>query len=159
MSKSCFLLAAVFLLSLVGCESANDGSATFYQARQRLMRGEFAEADKQFTQFQSDHPTHSLASRAAFLQAKAQLGLGNLKLAESGFQETIRKYPQSEEAHKSRYKIALIALLRGQRADAAAKFQQIVDRKSGTLVPEAAAMLRMLQLEQKQPLPALPDEP
>ena len=158
MSRSCFLLTAIFLLSVVGCESANDGSAMFYQVRQQLMRGEFAEADKQFTQFQSDHPTHSFASRAAFLQAKAQLGLGNLQQAEECFQETIRKHPQSEEAHKSRYKLALIALLRGQRGDAAAKFQQIVDRRSGTLVPEAAAMLRMLQMEKKQPLPAVPDE-
>ncbi len=146
------------MLSVIGCESANDESAMFHQGRQRLMRGEFAQADEQLSKFQSDHPTHSLASRAAFLRAKAQLGLGNLQQAEEGFQETIRKHPHSEEAHKSRYKLALIALLRGQRGDAAEKFQQIVDRKSGTLVPEAAAMLRMLQMEQKQPLPAEPDE-
>lgn len=151
--------AAASLMAVVGCQRASDGSTEFRQARERLMHGEFAQAKTEMAEFRANYPTHPFASRAAFLQAKAELGLGNLHQAEQDFQATINQYPNTEEAHKSRYKLAMIALLRGDRQKAAEGFQQIADRKSGTLVPEAVAMLRMLRGDEKLPLPDPQDEP
>lgn len=151
--------AAALLMAVVGCQRAGDGYTQFHQAREKLMHGEFAKAKSEMAEFQANYPTHPFSSRAAFLQAKAELGLGNLDLAEQEFLATINQYPNTEEAHKSRYKLAMIALLRGDRQEAGEGFQQIVDSKSGILVPEAVAMLRMLQDDEKRPLPDQQDEP
>ena len=72
------------------------------------------------------------------------IGLGDLNQAATLFQETIRLYPDSEEAHKSRYKLAVIKQLQGDQVAARKAFQDVIDRSAGTLVPEANAMLRML---------------
>lgn len=143
------LLVGLCLAS--GCD-AQQTSQEFHEGRSQLMRGELQKADVTLSRFATSHPTHKLASRAAFLQGKAQLGLGNYGKAQQCFETTIKRYPKSDEAHKSRYKLAMLELFRGNRDAALQKFQALVDKPSGTLVPESQAMVRMLSA----PLPAAP---
>ena len=136
----------LILIFMAGCES-RQASTGFHEGRALLMRGQLERADRMLAQFQKANPTHQLCSRALFLRGKAQLGLGDFDLATAHFLATIKKYPQSEEAHKAKYKLAVLEMLNGNREQAVRQFQEIADNPDGTLVAEAAAMARWLSKE------------
>ena len=116
----------------------------FTAGRQALMRGEYTDAIDKLGHYLQQHPNGRLASRASFLTAKAHLGLGDIELARQNFMHTIQAHGDSEEAHKSRYKLAMLSLIEGDHAAARQRFEELVANPSGTLVPEASAMLRFL---------------
>lgn len=139
-SISCLVL----LIALVGCDSNKQPDPRFTAGRQSLMSGHYKSAIEKLQGYLKEKPDGGLASRASFLIAKAQLGLGDNNAAREQFERTIRKYGDSEEAHKSRYKLAMLSLIEGDHADARKRFKALVEKPSGTLAPEATAMLRFL---------------
>lgn len=142
-----FMVICVVLSTTLGCESNGAAGIEFNDGRSALMKGQYELAEKRLSAFTTNRSSHPLGSRAWFLRAKAQVGIGDLDQASSLFQETIRRFPASEEAHKSRYKLAYIKLLQGDQVGARQAFQEVIDRSPGTLVPEANAMVRMLSQE------------
>lgn len=153
--------ASVLLIALIitGCENNRKSDPQFTAGRQALMRGQYEPAIENFQEYLSQHPDGRLASRASFLTAKAQLGVGNNQAARKQFELTLEKYGHSEEAHKSRYKLAMLSLIEGDHNGARRRFEELVAQPSGTLVPEAAAMLRYLDSpERGDPEADLPAE-
>lgn len=142
-------LAIVFMLAVLitGCAKQKKSDPQFTAGRQALMRGQFEPAIEQFGGYLQQQPHGRLASRASFLTAKAYLGLGDHQLARQQFEHTVQKYGDSEEAHKSRYKLAMVSLIEGDTDDARRRFSELTAQPSGTLVPEATAMLRYLDAE------------
>lgn len=151
-SRHTILCLAVLL---AGCQEQQRGQHAadpeFHRGRQELMQGKFQSAIKTLEDYLKANPQAKLSSRASFLIAKAHLGLGHHEEARSRFQKTIADYPQSEEAHKSRYKLAVLSWLEDDLRAARQQFEQLTDRPDGTLVPEATAMLRYLDDIPQQP--------
>jgi len=144
-------LALILPLALIvtGCESGKKSDPQFTAGRQALMRGDYEVAINELQKYLRQHPDDSLASRASFLIGKAQFGAGNHKAARQQFEHTIQKYGSSEEAHKSRYKLAMLSLMDGDTGEARRRFSELTARPSGTLVPEAAAILRYLDAQER----------
>ena len=139
------ILCVVVLFAGESCQAkkkTTDGR--FTAGRQALMRGDYKRAIERLGGYLREKPKGRLASRASFLIAKAHVGLGDYDAARKQFELTIQKFPTSEEAHKSQYKLAMLSLIQGDVADARKRFQSLVDQPSGTLVPEATAMVRFL---------------
>ena len=126
------------------CESSREGRDVFREGRRLVTVGHYEEALPVLERYLAEHPQGRQASRAGLFVGKAHLGLGELERAALAFEATARDYPDSLEAHKSRYKLALIALLRGERGDARARFAALAEAPDGPLAPEARAMRRML---------------
>lgn len=139
------ILSLLLLLAIAGCESKKEADPRFTAGRQALMRGDYKPAIEKLEGYLQAKPQGGLASRTSFLIAKAQLGLGDNDAARKQFELTIQKFQTSEEAHKSQYKLAMLSLIEGDSVDARNRFQSLVDKPSGTLVPEATAMLRFLE--------------
>lgn len=133
----------------VGCQQERP-SDRFHRGRDFLIQGRFASADSELAAFEKEHPGHELSSRATFLRAKASMGTGDLPGARQRFEETIERFPNSEEAAKASYKLAVIDLLEGDEAESRRRFQAIVDRSNSILVAEATAMLEMLSGQQDE---------
>jgi TolA-binding protein len=157
-----FCLAMLLLGGgLSGCDQQQKGQqqnrqqlkadGQFTNGRNALMSAQFDGAIVELQGYLDDHPHGPLASRASFLIAKAQLGLGNHDQARKQFELTIRQFGDSEEAHKSRYKLGMLSLLDGDKQVARRRFAELVASPSGTLVPEATAMVRYLDAEQAAP--------
>lgn len=153
-------LAIVFMFALLipGCAKEKKSDPQFTAGRQALMRGQFEPAIEQFGNYLQQQPSGRLASRASFLTAKAYLGQGNYQLARQQFEHTRQQYGNSEEAHKSRYKLAMLSLIEGNTDDARQRFGELTAQPSGTLVPEASAMLRYLDAEDREADSNLPAE-
>lgn len=133
------------IVLLAGCQARQDRAALFHNARGELMRGAYARAASEFERFLERFPDHALASRASFLLAKCHLGLNNYNVATRQFEATIREFPESEEAHKSRYKLGVIAMLSNFREAALQHFRPLVEQPDGVLAPEATALVRFLE--------------
>lgn len=114
-------------------------SIRFDQARSLVHRGKFEEAIKLFDAFLVTHPKHKLASRAVFLQAKSELGRHRTEAAQAGFKNVIHQFPNSEEAKKAEFKLAMIEFLNGNHGIAETRFQAITKAANGPYTPEAAA--------------------
>ena len=141
--KVSLLIGCVLVSSVVvGCGANEVSNPRFKAGRQALMQGRYKPAIAKLQGYLQETPNGRLASRASFLKAKAYLGLGKYDQSRQQFEHTMREYPDSEEAHKSRYKLAMLSLLEGKQADAWNRFAELTKNPSGTLVPEAAAMLR-----------------
>lgn len=134
----------VMVILLVGCHSPPPVAEDFHTARAALHDGEFKLAESGFLVFLAEEPDHELASRASFLLAKAYLGQKRWKDARVQFQRTIEAFPQSLEASKSRYKLAILDLLQDNRPEAITRLQSLAT-ESGPYRPEAVAMLEWLQ--------------
>ncbi len=106
--------------------------------------GRYEHAIAHLQGYLAEFPKGKNAARAALFIGKAQLGLGRLADAETAFEAAEKAYPESLEAHKSRYKLALIAMLQGDRREARSMFAELARYPNGTLAPESAAMLRFL---------------
>ena len=139
------ILCMVVLFASESCQAKRKTTnGRFTAGRQALRRGDYKRAIEMLDAYLRCKPQGRLASRASFLIAKAHVGLGDYDAARRQFELTIQKFPTSDEAHKSQYKLAFLSLIQGDVPDARKRFQALVDRPSGTLVPEAAAMLRFL---------------
>jgi hypothetical protein len=76
-------------------------------------------------------------TRKLFVQGRRQVTQGE---ADAEFAATALEYPESLEAHKSRYKRAVIAMRQGRLDDARRAFAELADRPDGPLAPEARMM-------------------
>lgn len=139
--SACVLCAAIWM---TGCNN-NQPNEKFHHGRELLIKGDFDAADAELTDFENQNPNHALLSRARFLRAKSRLGAGELDEARRLFQDTIDRFPKSEEADKARFKIALIDFLRSDLPAAEQGFQTIVDQSGSIYAAEANAMLDMLR--------------
>jgi TolA-binding protein len=139
-------LVCALLIAAGGCREKDRGEqALFLNGRALVTQGRYQQAIPVLERYLAEFSGGSYASRAGLFLGKSHLGLDDLEAAELAFQQTLRNYPQSLEAHKSRYKLALIALLRGDRDDALRRFGELADAPDGPLAPEAAAVRRHLQ--------------
>lgn len=141
------------LVGLGGCGEAPQGKPgqQFEQAREAVIRGEFVSAARQLESFVEQHHDHPLAGRATFLLAKSYLGQGELALSQRWFERTRDRFPQTEEAHKAKFKLAMIELLRDEPRRAFEQFRQLAQAADGPYTPEAAAWSRFLEAELGQP--------
>lgn len=145
------MAAAVLAMFVVAACGEKHSSKGFHAGRDRLKRGDYAGAIGDLQRYLDKHPGGKLASRAMFLIAKAHIGEEDLGGAEQWFGQTIEKFPESQEAHKARYKLAMIAVWNGEFEAGRRKFQQLADRPAGTLAPEARAMAQFLSAWDRVP--------
>jgi TolA-binding protein len=131
---------------LSGCGGAKAAPSPerFHEGRAALMQAKFPRAIEQLSEHLEKHPEGDLAGRATFLIGKAHLGLGDWAAAETWFEKTMQKFPNTEEAHKAQYKIAVVKLLQGETAEAKKRFAELAEHPNGSYTPEAVAMTRYL---------------
>ena len=135
------LLAAACVLP--GC--ADDSLDHFREGRWLVTVGRWDEAIEVLEDYLAEHPRGAEASRASFFIANAHIGRGDLDAAARSFEATVRDYPDSLEANKSRYKLAMIDLWSGRHDRAEARFAELAATPDGPLAPEARAMCDYLQ--------------
>lgn len=145
-----FAVILVCFVLLTGC-NPNSANQAFHRGRNLLIQGQFQAARTALDQFEKQYPNHELQSRTRLLQAKACMGLNDLPEAKRLFQQTIDQFPKSDEAGKARYKLAVIAMMLGDDADALERFEQLADQGQSVLAPEATAMVRYMKANQALP--------
>jgi len=143
---ACFICV---LLAISVARSPDDwhpGSAKgpFGQGRQLVCEGHYEQAIPLLQAYLRRFPNGRNASRARFFIAKARLGQGDLDTAAEQLNLVIQSYPESLEAHKSHYKLALIAMLKSNADQAQQAFTTIAAAANGPLTPEATALKRHL---------------
>ena len=148
-STSTVLLIFALLLSFVlGCsEEKGDAASKFAAARAKVHRAEFSQAIRELKTFLQDHPGHDLGSRAHFLIAKSEMGRNDFDEAAAWFTKTASQFPSSDEAHKAKFKLAMLSLLRGERQRALEQLRKMTD-SNGSYAPEISAW--MLHLESQE---------
>jgi TolA-binding protein len=119
----------------------------FIQGRKRVTLGQYRQAIPLLQKYLNKHPQGRYASRAIFFIGKAFVGLEEMDLARTAFNDIQKRFPDSLEAHKARYKIALIDLLDGQVDLAIQQFSILAHNPDGPLAPEASAMVSYLTLQ------------
>jgi len=146
----------LMVLPFAGCDKPTRGATNhqFDSIRTMVTRGKYQEAIPKLEAFLKENPKSKDASRAGLFLGKAHLGLGDLDAASAAFEATIRDYPNSLEAHKSRYKLAVISLLQDDPEGALKRFSQLAEKPDGPLAPEAAAMTSYLKKRIKKPAEA-----
>ncbi|QDV47125.1 Outer membrane protein assembly factor BamD [Stieleria neptunia] len=152
MKTNTAVLAALLMLMAVcttGCDNQPSGEA-FHRGRELLIKGQFDAAESVLAEFETQHPGHALSSRTRFLRAKAKLGAGDLPQARQLFQQTIDRFPKSDEADKARYKLAFIELLDGNTQQAEQQFQDIVNQSRSIYIAEAHAVRAMLDRQRAE---------
>lgn len=137
------LLFAAFGVSGCGAKVAAP-SGKFHEGRDALMHGRFDEAIAALNEHLKRHPQGELAARATFLIGKCHLGKGDFTASERWFEKTIQQFPATEEAHKAKYKIAIVKLLTGDAVDAESRFESLAQEADGPYTPEAVAMAKYL---------------
>ncbi len=136
-------LALCGALALAACQP--DDKAGFLHGREQVTLGQYDDAIVTLRDYLTAHPDGKYASRASFFIAKAHLGAGRIGDSRDAFVYTRQRYPGSLEAEKSRYKLAFLLLLEGDKAEAATAFREIAENPQSPLAPEAAAMASFLQ--------------
>ena len=143
-----FVVAIVVLASLtiatIGCGAARPKGGDFDNARALVVAGKYDEAVTALNAFLESHPNSKNASRAGLFLFKAHLAKGEFDKASKWCHWTVREHPGSLEAHKCRYKLAVLAMLQGQTAEAIKQFGALSDRPDGPLAAEATAMRQFL---------------
>jgi TolA-binding protein len=141
-------LCLTLSIAAAGCSrfvsADNDSYEEFMAARQLVTQGHYADAIGRLEKYLVRHPKAKHSSRATFFLAKAHLGANDLDQAQAAWERTIRDYPASLEAHKSKYKLALLAFLRGDPKTAYTQFKAIAESPDGPLAPEAVGFARYL---------------
>ena len=135
-------------LSLLNCgcgQNASTQGKKDFAGRTLVVQGKYKEAIPVLKEYLRDHRRGKFASRAGLFPGKAHLGLEQFETAKQAFQKTTSDYPNSLEAHKSRYKLAIIALLQDQTDGASRQFQQLSNRPDGPLAAEAMAFAAYLR--------------
>ncbi|MCI5192217.1 MAG: hypothetical protein D3915_03685 [Candidatus Electrothrix sp. AU1_5] len=142
------LLFLLFLLMPCGC-SRNSKGNIFLQGRKAVTQGRFQKAIPVLRRYLQEKPHGKHASRALFFIAKAHIGLGEYDRAQAAFASLIREMPDTLEARKAEYKLALLDLWQDRTKKARQRLQAITAHPDSPLVPEAQAMLRYLEKEQE----------
>jgi TolA-binding protein len=137
-----FLCCCVFFLACRGSTSTEKN--LFYEGRTLAVQGRYYEALPVLEQYLSQFPNGRFSSRAGLFLGKCYMGLGQLEDARSAFADTRTRYPQSLEAHKSAYKIAVIAFLLGEEKEALRQFTELSRNPDGPLCSEATAFKNYL---------------
>lgn len=112
----------------------------FEAIRQLVCDGKYEQALPQLKAYSGKHE-----SRAALFMGKAHLGLGDYPAARKAFEAGVRKFPDTLEAHKCRYKLALLSYLEGDNETAKNAFEKLAADKDGPLAPEAAAFAKFIR--------------
>ena len=138
----CVLFSSVLLAALMGCGKARAPAAPKenFTGRQLVIEGKYKEAIPELEAYLRDNPKGKFASRSGLFLGKAHLALGQMDEAEKAFADTAAKHPGTLEAHKCRYKLALVAFFRGDLHNALKRFDELANRPDGPLAPEAKAM-------------------
>jgi TolA-binding protein len=149
LDRTGLLLGFVLTLGVLGCGTDDRGKVAreFDVARKLMTSGKFDSAATKLEEFLENHPTHELAGRATFLLAKSHLGRSRFDESKKWFNRTIQRFPESEEAHKAKFKLAVIELLSGNLADAEQQFETLATQSEGPYVPEAQAFSRFLAVQ------------
>jgi TolA-binding protein len=113
---------------------------TFHKGRSLVTQGHYRQAIPLLLEYLDKYPQGQNASRSIFFIGKAYLGLGDMKRAKQAFNDTHRMFPESLEAHKAHYKLALIDMMTGYMDQAIHGFASMAQRPDGPLAPEATAM-------------------
>lgn len=125
------------------------------EGRSLVARGQLGQALAKLTEYREHQPPRKQATRASYSIAKALLGLGRYGEARQEFQALTRG--SGNTAAKARYKLGLLALFEGRRADAARILADVWREKEATLAPEAGALARWLGSPDAQPAERVPD--
>lgn len=131
-------LIACMLLS--GCQKAGQSEDGFETIRQLVCDGQYEAAIPRLKAYSGKHN-----SRAGLFLGKAHLALADFTSARSVFETTMAQYPDTPEAHKCKYKLALLSYLEGDTETAKVTFVELAERPSGPLAAEAKALARFLQ--------------
>ena len=145
------LLGFVLTLGVLGCGTDDRGkvASEFDVARKLMTSGRFDSAATKLEDFLENHPSHHLAGRATFLLAKSHLGQSHFDESKKWFNRTIQRFPNSEEAHKAKFKLAVIEMLEGNLAEAERQFATLAKQSDGPYVPEAQAYSRFLLAQRR----------
>ncbi|MAE65236.1 MAG: hypothetical protein CMJ18_13275 [Phycisphaeraceae bacterium] len=138
------IILVVTSCGIIGCGNGQRGDDGFKEIRAAVTRGRYADAIPRLERYLANRPRRPNASRAGLFLGKCHLALGRFQEAAQAFETTIAEHRRSPEAHKCRYKLAVLALVQGEREDAIRRFGALADQPDGPLAPEAAAMHRYL---------------
>lgn len=155
--RPAWVLVAVFV-GLTSCQPQRGGAdEQFRGARLLVVQGKYQEATAALEKFLEQKPADKNASRAGLFLFKAYLAQGQFADATKWCDWTIRNHPDSPEAHKCRYKLAVLAMIQGRQDDAKKRFAEIAAKPDGPLAAEAGAMRDFLERVQiREPAAAPP---
>ena len=140
--------ACVLPLLLVASGCGKQSSAerdAFLAGREQVTIGNYQEGIAQLSAFLTAHPQGRYSSRAQFFIAKAHLGLDDLVNARLHYEQCIALYPDTDEAHKSRFKIALIDMVEGHTDRAMDTMRELAAAPDGPLAAEAHLLSQYLE--------------
>lgn len=140
------LLALLLAVSLAGCKSASgEGKDVFKEGQALVEAGQYEQAIPVLRGYLTDSPRGEKAAKAGLFLAKAQMALQRWPDARATLDKVIAEHPGTLEAHKCRYKLGLVSLFSGDRADALKRFADMADHPDGSLASDAAAMRKWLE--------------
>lgn len=140
-------LASLTALLLLTCACGNPKvkpKEEFQSLRLQVIAGEYDKAIPQLESFIKENPNSKNASRAGLFLFKAYFAKNQLSDAGKWCQWTIKNHPNSLEAHKCRYKLALISLVSGNSAKTKSELKLVADDTDNPLSPEASRLLKFL---------------
>ena len=117
---------------------------SFAQGRLLINQGRYRDGIQLLEEYLAKHPRGRNAGRARFFLGKAYIGLDLFDRAAEEFRAAVFDFPETDEAQKSRYKLAQIDLWQGREDEAQHAFRELAQNPAGPLTPEAAAMSRYL---------------
>jgi TolA-binding protein len=127
-------LAVISCFLIIGEGCGGSPVSEFSKLRELVCAGKFQAAIPQLQNYQGPQQ-----ARASFFLGKAYVGIGDFEKAKATFAATIRGFPDTDEAHKSQYKIGWIEYLAGNQAEAKTIFQGLAQSPDGPLAAEASA--------------------
>ena len=130
-----FAFAGVSLV-IAGCEAQTKDS--FEPIRLMVCQGKYQQAIPLLQKYQGKH-----ASRASFFLGKAYLGMGDTQKALAAFEATAKRFSNTDEGHKSRYKIGMIHYVNGDLENAKRQFDELAKHPDGPLAAESQFMLQL----------------
>ena len=141
MNKSMILIAPLILI-LQGCGSGSrENRDLFFEGKALVESGHYEDGKNHLNSYLELQPRGQFASRANLFLAKSYMGMGSLAAATSEFSALIERYRSTPEAKKAHFKLAMIAMIQGNKSEARERFSRIVNDHQGPLLPEAELML------------------
>ncbi len=139
------ILAMLLGFALLACGASREEKRLFHEGRTLVTEGHYEASLPSLRQYLETYPRGSFASRAWLFLGKSEIALGRFAEARAAFDACISEFPESLEAHKSRYKLALLDLLEGDLDTARRRFEELRSHPDGPLAGEAAAFARYLE--------------
>lgn len=135
----------VSVLLILGCSNSREERELFLDGRERVVMGRYEDAVPVIEHYLSAYPQGKYASRAYLFLGKAFMGQLRFDDAARVFDDGARRFPETLEGHKCRYKRAVVDLLKGDKAAARVRFANLANNPDGPLAPEARAFQRYLE--------------